>query len=290
MALKIWMNTGLVDEAEARVSVFDHGLLYGDGVFEGIRVYHEKVFELAAHIKRLFDSAHVIRLPIVMSREELSNAVETTVKANGIRDGYVRLVVTRGVGTLGLNPFVCKNSNIIIIADTIQLYPEELYEKGMKVVSATTIRTHPLAFPAQVKSLNYLNNIMAKIEAINAGVYEAIMLNSHGFISECTGDNIFIVSDGRLLTPALYMGVLEGITRDEVMALAARDGIEVRETTLTRHDVFNADECFLTGTAAEIIPVVKVDGRLIGDGKPGPVTRRLMEDFRELVRREGVPV
>ncbi|HPC94772.1 MAG TPA: branched-chain-amino-acid transaminase [Sedimentisphaerales bacterium] len=287
MALKIWMNTGLVDEAEARVSVFDHGLLYGDGVFEGIRVYHEKVFELAAHIQRLFDSAHVIRLPIAMSREELSNAVQTTVKANGVRDGYVRLVVTRGVGTLGLNPFVCKNSNVIIIADTIQLYPEELYEKGMKVVSATTIRTHPLAFPAQVKSLNYLNNIMAKIEALDRGVPEAIMYNHEGYVAEATGDNVFIVQDGVVLTPPIEAGGLGGITRAVVIRLARQLGIEVVEKNLTRYDLYVSDECFLTGTAAEVIGVVEIDGRRIGDGKPGPTTRLLRETFDNYARGKG---
>ncbi len=287
MALKIWMNTGLVDEAEARVSVFDHGLLYGDGVFEGIRVYHEKVFELAAHIQRLFDSAHVIRLPIAMSREELSNAVETTVKANGIRDGYVRLVVTRGVGTLGLNPFVCKNSHIIIIADTIQLYPEELYEKGMKVVSATTIRTHPLAFPAQVKSLNYMNNIMAKIEALDRGVPEAIMYNHEGYVAEATGDNVFIVQNGTVLTPPVESGGLGGITRGVVIRLARQLGIEVVEKNLTRYDLYVCDELFLTGTAAEVIGIVEIDGRRIGDGKPGPTTRRLRETFDNYARGKG---
>jgi branched-chain amino acid aminotransferase len=271
MALKIWMNTGLVDEAEARVSVFDHGLLYGDGVFEGIRVYHEKVFELAAHIQRLFDSAHV----------------ETTVKANGIRDGYVRLVVTRGVGTLGLNPFVCKNSHIIIIADTIQLYPEELYEKGMKVVSATTIRTHPLAFPAQVKSLNYLNNIMAKIEALDRGVPEAIMYNHEGYVAEATGDNVFIVQNGTVLTPPVESGGLGGITRGVVIRLARQLGIEVVEKNLTRYDLYVCDELFLTGTAAEVIGIVEIDGRRIGDGKPGPTTRRLRETFDNYARGKG---
>jgi branched-chain amino acid aminotransferase len=284
MALKIWMNTGLVDEADAKVSVFDHGLLYGDGVFEGIRVYEERVFELAAHIKRLFDSAHVIRLPIAMSQPQLCEAVETTVKANGIRNGYVRLIATRGTGTLGLNPLVCKGSNLIIIADTIQLYPEELYEKGMRVVSATTIRTHPLAFPSQVKSLNYLNNIMAKIEALDSGVPEAIMYNLEGYVAEATGDNVFIVRDGVVLTPPIEAGGLGGITRGVVIRLARELGIEVVEKNLTRYDLYVCDEFFLTGTAAEVIGIVEIDGRRIGDGKPGPTTRLLRETFDNYAR------
>ncbi len=287
MALKIWMNSDLVDEADAKVSVFDHGLLYGDGVFEGIRVYNEKVFELVAHIKRLFDSAHVIRLPIAMSQEALCDAVETTVQANGIRDGYVRLIVTRGIGTLGLNPLVCQGSNIVIIADAIQLYPEELYEKGMRVVSATTIRTHPLAFPSQVKSLNYLNNIMAKIEALDSGVPEAIMYNQEGYVAEATGDNVFIVRDGVILTPPVEAGGLGGITRSVVIRLARELGIEVIEKNLTRYDLYVSDELFLTGTAAEVIGIVEIDGRRIGDGTPGPTTRRLRETFDKYARGEG---
>jgi len=287
MALKIWMNTGLVDEADAKVSVFDHGLLYGDGVFEGIRVYDGKVFELAAHIKRLFESAQVIRLPIAMSRDELAQAVETTVKANGIGDGYIRLIVTRGTGTLGLNPLICKNSNLIIIADTIQLYPEELYEKGMRIVSATTRRTHPLAFPSQVKSLNYLNNIMAKIEALDSGVPEAIMYNHEGYVAEATGDNVFIVRDGVVLTPPIEAGGLPGITRTVVMRLARQKGIQVVEKNLTRYDLYVCDELFLTGTAAEVIGIVEIDGRHIGEGKPGPITRLLRETFDNYARGRG---
>lgn len=287
MALKIWMNTDLVDEADARISVFDHGLLYGDGVFEGIRVYDEKVFELAAHVKRLFDSAHVIRLPLAMSRQELCDAVETTVRANGIRDGYVRLIATRGRGTLGLDPLICTGGNLIIIADTIQLYPEELYEKGMRVVSATTIRTHPLAFPSQVKSLNYLNNIMAKMEAVDSGVPEAIMYNLEGYVAEATGDNVFIVRDGVVLTPPIEAGGLGGITRSVVIRLARELGIEVVEKNLTRYDLYVCDEFFLTGTAAEVIGIVEIDGRRIGDGRPGPTTRRLRETFDSYVRGKG---
>ncbi len=287
MALKIWMNASLVDEADAKISVFDHGVLYGDGVFEGIRVYDGRVFELAAHIKRLFDSAHVIRLPIAMSQEELCSAVETTVEANGIRNGYVRLLVTRGIGTLGLNPLVCKGSSIIIIADTIQLYPEELYEKGMRVVSATTIRTHPLAFPSQVKSLNYLNNIMAKIEALDSGVPEAIMYNQQGYVAEATGDNVFIVREGVVLTPPIEAGGLGGITRSVVIRLARESGVEVLEKNLTRYDLYVCDEFFLTGTAAEVIGIVEIDGRRVGDGRPGPITRRLREAFDQYARGTG---
>lgn len=284
MALKIWMNASLVDEADAKISVFDHGLLYGDGVFEGIRVYDRRLFELEAHIKRLFASAQAIRLPMAMCHAELCEAVETTVKANDIADGYVRLIVTRGVGTLGLNPLICKDSNLIIIADTIQLYPEELYEKGMRIVSATTQRTHPLAFPSQVKSLNYLNNIMAKIEALDSGVPEAIMYNQEGYVAEATGDNVFIVRDGVVLAPPIEAGGLPGITRAVVIRLARERGIEVVEKNLTRYDLYVCDEFFLTGTAAEVIGIVEIDGRRIGEGKPGPITRLLRETFDNYAR------
>jgi len=284
MALKIWLNDGLVDEADARISVFDHGLLYGDGVFEGIRVYGTRVFELEAHIRRLFESARVIRLPMRMSESELIEAVETTVCANDIDDGYIRLVVTRGIGTLGLNPFVCGDSSLIIIADKIQLYPEELYEKGMKVVSATTVRNHPLALPPQVKSLNYLNNILAKIEALDNDVPEAVMYNHEGYVAEATGDNIFIVRNGVIYAPPVEAGSLEGITRAVVIRLADREGITVVEKNLTRYDLYVCDEFFLTGTAAEVIGIVEIDGRMVGDGKPGPITRMLRERFDDYAR------
>ncbi len=286
MALKIWLNTGLVDEADAKISVFDHGLLYGDGVFEGIRVYGGRVFELDAHIKRLFESGRVIRLGVAMSREELAQAVRTTVEANAIQNGYIRLIVTRGIGTLGLNPFICTDSSLIIIADKIQLYPEELYEKGMKVVSATTVRNHPLALPPQVKSLNYLNNIMAKIEALDNDVPEAIMYNHEGYVAEATGDNVFIVRNGVVCTPPVEAGGLEGITRGVVMRLAQQEGFKVVEKNLTRHDLYVCDELFLTGTAAEVIGIVEIDKRIIGDGKPGPITRLLREKFDNCVRQE----
>jgi len=286
MALKIWMNTGLVEEAEAKVSVFDHGLLYGDGVFEGIRVYNSRVFELEAHIKRLYESARAIRLAIPMSQAELCAAVETTVAANAVVDGYIRLVVTRGVGSLGLNPFECKNTGLIIIADNIQLYAEELYEKGMKVISATTIRNHPLSLSPQVKSLNYLNNILAKIEALDSGVPEAIMYNHEGYVAEASGDNVFTVRNGVIHTPPTEAGGLEGVTRQVVIRLAQKAGLSVVEKNLTRYDLHVCDELFLTGTAAEVIGIVEIDKRTIGDGRPGPITRLLREKFDNYAREE----
>jgi branched-chain amino acid aminotransferase len=284
MALKIWLDSGLVDEKDARISVFDHGLLYGDGVFEGIRVYDGKVFELEAHIRRLLESARAIRLPLPMAKEQLIDAVQTTVKANQVADGYIRLVVTRGVGTLGLNPFTCKRAMLFIIADTIQLYPEELYEKGMRVISATTVRNHPLAIPPQVKSLNYLNNILAKIEALDSDVPEAIMYNHEGYVAEATGDNVFIVKNKIVYVPPVEAGSLEGITRAVVIRLARQAGLEIVEKNLTRYDLYVCDEFFLTGTAAEVIGVVEIDGRPIGDGTPGPITRLLREKFYQYAR------
>ena len=279
MALKIWLDDKLVDEADAKVSVFDHGLLYGDGVFEGIRVYNGRVFKLEAHIERLYESAKVIRLEVPIGKSGLVGAIEKTVEANGVVDGYIRLVVTRGVGTLGLDPFICENSRLIIIADKIQLYPEELYEKGMKVISAVTVRSHPLAIPPQVKSLNYLNNILAKIEALDNDVPEAIMYNHEGYVAEATGDNVFIVRNGVIYTPPAEAGALEGITRALVIRLAMEQNLQVVEKNLTRHDLYVCDEFFLTGTAAEVIGIVDIDGRVIGDGRPGPVTRLLRKEF-----------
>jgi branched-chain amino acid aminotransferase len=281
MALKIWLDGKLVDREEAKITVFDHGLLYGDGVFEGIRVYNSRVFELQAHIKRLYESAKAIRLTIALSQSELAGAVEETVKANSITDGYVRLVVTRGVGTLGLNPFICKNSCIYIIADTIQLYPEELYEKGMKIISATTVRNHPLAIPPQAKTMNYLNNILAKIEALDNDVPEAIMYNHEGYVAEASGDNVLIVKDGIIYTPPAEAGALPGITRSIVIKLAREESLQVVEKNLTRFDLYVCDEFFLTGTAAEVIGIVEVDGRMIGDGRPGPITCLLRKKFFE---------
>jgi len=286
MALKIWLNDGLVDEADAKVSVFDHGLLYGDGVFEGIRVYDKRVFEMEAHVRRLFDSARAIRLQVPMSKEDLTRAIETTVQANGIHDGYIRLVITRGIGSLGLNPFTCKTAGLIIIADKIQLYPEELYEKGMKVISATTVRNHPLALPPQIKSLNYLNNILAKMEALDVSVPEAVMYNHEGYVAEATGDNVFIVRNKIIYVPPVEAGSLEGITRAVVIRLAKQEGLDVVEKNLTRYDLYVCDEFFLTGTAAEVIGIVEIDGRVIGDGRPGLITRLLRDRFYSYARRK----
>jgi branched-chain amino acid aminotransferase len=284
MSLKIWLDDKLVEKEDAKVSVYDHGLLYGDGVFEGIRVYDGKIFELEAHLKRLYVSAKVIHLKIPMNMDELTAATEQTVKANNVINGYIRLVVTRGVGDLGLNPYLCKRACTVIIADNIQLYPEELYEHGLKVVSSSTIRNHPLSLPPQVKSLNYLNNIFAKIEAIDRGASEAIMYNHLGYVAEATGDNVFIVNEGVLYTPPIQAGSLEGITRDVVIRLAEKEGIKVIEKNLTRFDLYVAQELFLTGTAAEVIGVVDIDGRIVADGRPGPMTKLLKQKFYEYAR------
>jgi branched-chain amino acid aminotransferase len=281
---KVYINGKLFDKQDAKVSVYDHGLLYGDGVFEGIRVYSGKVFRLREHIERLYESARHIHLEVPLSQDEMSRAVLDTVKANNKHDGYIRLIITRGAGTLGLDPRRTSEPQIIIIVDDISLYPAELYENGLEIITASTIRNHPNAVNPRIKSLNYLNNILAKIEAIRAGVLEAIMLNPEGKVAECTGDNIFVVRRGKLLTPPIDAGILEGVTRNAVMELAVQAGIPVREIDLTRHDVYAADECFLTGTAAEVIAVVKCDDRVIGDGKPGPITRQLRERFQRLVR------
>lgn len=284
MGLKIWLNDKLVEQEEAKISVFDHGLLYGDGVFEGIRVYNGKIFEHEAHLIRLYKSAKVIRLTIPMDLPTLKRAVEETVKANHIYDGYIRLVITRGPGDLGMNPFLCKHACIIIIVDKIRLYPQELYEKGLKVVSVSTIRNHPMSLPPQVKSMNYLNNIFAKIEAVDAGADEAILYNHEGYVAEASGDNIFIVSDGTLCSPPVQAGSLDGITRQVVIKLAQQEGIPFAEKNLTRFDLYTADELFLTGTAAEVIGVVEMDGRIIGDGRPGPITQKLREKFYTYAR------
>jgi branched-chain amino acid aminotransferase len=284
MSLKIYIDGKLYDKEDAKISVYDHGLLYGDGVFEGIRSYAGKVFRMAEHLERLWNSAKVIWLEIPLSRQEMARAIEDTLAVNGIQDGYIRVLVTRGVGTLGLDPNRCSHPQVIIIADKIALYPSELYKQGLEIVTVSVMRNHPAALSPRVKSLNYLNNILAKIEGIQAGCVEALMLNHKGEIAECTGDNIFLVRQGRLLTPPNDAGILEGITRDAVIGLAGELGIEVREIALTKHDVYIADECFLTGTAAEVVPVVKVDSRVIGDGAPGPITRQLMARFRELTR------
>jgi len=284
MAKKIWLDDKLVNPEDAMVSVFDHGLLYGDGVFEGIRVYDARIFEFKEHMDRLYESAKVIRLEIGLSIEELSDAVTKTVKANEIIDGYIRLIVTRGVGDLGLNPFLCKKAGIIIIADSIQLYPKELYEKGLKVVSSSTMRNHPLALPPQVKSLNYLNNILAKIEAIDSGAGETIMYNHMGYVAEASGDNVFIIKDGVIFTPPVSAGGLDGITRRAVIKLARKENFQVVEQNLTRVDLYTCDEFFLTGTAAEVISIVEIDGRTIADGKPGKITELLRKKFFEYAR------
>ena len=280
----VFMNDRLVPEDQARVSVFDHGLLYGDGVFEGLRSYQGHVFRLKAHLDRLWESARAICLEIPLSPEAIAQAVSDTLAANHLLDGYVRLVVTRGAGSLGLDPSRTKNPQVIVIADTISLYPSEYYEKGLRIVTAATQRTHSAALSPRIKSLNYLNNIMAKLEGLQAGCVEALMLNHKGEVAECTGDNIFLVRAGSLLTPPPDAGILEGITRHAVMELARKAGIVVREATLVRHDLYTAEECFLTGTAAEVIPVVTIDGRTIGSGSPGPITTRLIKDFYALVR------
>jgi branched-chain amino acid aminotransferase len=285
MSLKIYINGTLYDKEDAKISVYDHGLLYGDGVFEGMRVYGGKVFRMPEHLERLWNSAKAIWLEIPMTPDALGQAVDETVKANGIEDGYVRLVVTRGAGTLGLDPNRCSDPQVIIIADYIALYPREYYEQGLHIVTVSTMRNHPAALSPRIKSLNYLNNILAKIEGLQAGCVEALMLNQKGEVAECTGDNIFLVRKGELLTPSVEAGILEGITRAVVLDLARELKIPVRETPLTKHDVYIADECFLTGSAAEIVPVTKVDSRKIGDGAPGPITLRLLDRFHEVTRQ-----
>jgi len=285
---KIYIDGTFYPESEAKISVFDHGLLYGDGVFEGIRFYNGRVFRLEEHIDRLYDSARAILLTIPMTREEMCAAVVESCRVNGLRDGYIRLVVTRGVGDLGLNPKNCPRATVIIIAASIKLYPEELYQKGLDVVTCATRRMSPAALSPSVKSLNYLNNVLAKIEAFNAG--EGLMLNEQGYVAECTGDNIFIIKKGKIYTPPISAGALRGITRDVVFEIAKELGYELTEPNLTRYDIFTADECFLTGTAAEIIPVVSLDHRPIGDGKPGPVTAKFIARYREIVQNSGTPI
>ncbi len=285
MSPKVYINGKLCDKADAKISVYDHGLLYGDGVFEGIRVYEGKVFRLKEHVDRLFESARAIKLDIPMSREQMSDAIQKTVEANSKHNGYIRPLVTRGAGTLGLDPRKCTDPQVIIIVDDIVMYPPEVYENGLELATVATIRNHPAALNPRIKSLNYLNNIMAKVEGQQAGCLEALMLNHKGEVAECSGDNVFIVKSGVLKTPPTDAGILEGITRKAVIELAQKAKIPVQETALTRHDIFAADECFLTGTAAEVIAVVKCDGRPIGNGKPGPITRRLREAFVQLTRQ-----
>lgn len=284
MGLKIYINGQILPQEDAKISVFDHGLLYGDGVFEGIRAYNGKIFTLDEHLDRLYDSAAVIALKIPITKAEMANAIKKTMEANNQMDSYIRLVVTRGVGKLGLDPNKCATPQVIIITDTIELYPKALYEKGLDVVTVPTIRNHFSALDPKIKSLNYLNNILAKLESIQAGAGEALMLNKDGYVAECAGDNIFILKDNTLLTPPESSGILIGITRNVVMELATKMGIQVKEYLMTRYDLYIADECFLTGTAAEIIPVVKIDGRIIGTGKPGKTTLDLLKRYRDLTR------
>ncbi len=286
---KIWLDGEIIDKADAKISVFDHGLLYGDGIFEGIRMYSGRVFRLEEHISRLFSSAKSILLDLPWTEQEVIQATVDTIKANNLVDGYVRLVITRGVGGLGLNPYLCEKPSMFIIAANIQLYSDEAYEKGLELITCATRRPTPASLSPQVKSLNYLNNIMAKIECIQAGVMEGIMLNEQGYVAECTGDNVFIVNKGIVYTPPVSDGSLDGITRDVIFDLCKAEGIELREKTMTRHDIFTCDEAFLTGTAAEVIPFTKLDQRQIGDGTPGTLSKQLITAFRKLANSEGTP-
>ena len=287
MAQKVWLNGDLVPAEQATVSVFDHGLLYGDGVFEGIRVYGGRIFKCETHLRRLFESARAIRLTIGYSIEELTEAMRQTIQANGTDVGYIRLCATRGIGTLGLNPLPCKDASVFVIADAITLYPQEMYDNGLAVITSSVIRNHPAALSPRIKSMNYLNNILAKLEALDAGLMEAVMLNHQGNVAECTGDNIFIVRSWEgtptLITPPLHAGILEGVTMNVVIDLARDRGIPVRRMDLTKHDLYAVDEMFLTGTAAEVIPVTQVDDHQIGDGRPGSITRQLIQAFHQLV-------
>jgi branched-chain amino acid aminotransferase len=284
MSRQVYINGKYVPKEQATVSVFDHGLLYGDGVFEGLRSYQGKVFRLEAHVIRLWESAQAICLEIPLSQQEMCDAIDDAVRVNGIGDGYIRAIVTRGVGTLGIDPNKCAKPQIIIIADSIALYPPEYYEKGLEIITSSVVRTHPAALNPRIKSLNYLNNILAKIEGLKAGCIEALMLNHDGQVAECTGDNIFFVRKNALWTPPLDAGILGGITRAAVIELARDGGLEVNEESMTKQDIYTADECFLTGTAAEVVPVVKVDKQTIGTGKPGPITRDLKDRFQKLAR------
>jgi branched-chain amino acid aminotransferase len=283
-SLKVWIDGKLLDKADAKISVYDHGLLYGDGVFEGIRVYAGRIFKPKEHLRRLYDSAKAIRLAIPLPPEKLLAAIEETVRANNLTDCYIRAVVTRGVGFLGIDPNKCSNPSVIVIADQIHVYPKETYEKGIAVITAATIRTHPAALSPRVKSLNYLNNILARIEANDAGVPEAIMLNSAGNVAEGTVQNIFIVRDGKVFTPTVVDGILEGVTRQTMLDLCVKLNVPHEERTLQKHDLYVADECFLTGTGAEVMPVTKIDGRVVGTGMAGSVTKRLIEAFHKFVR------
>lgn len=287
MSIQVYLDGEWYPKEKAKVSIFDHGLLYGDGVFEGIRSYNGLVFKLTEHLDRLWESAHTIMLTIPMTKKEMEKVIIQTLQKNKLKDAYIRVVVTRGVGDLGLDPAKCPRASVFVITDKITLYPESLYKNGLDIITVPTVRNLPEAINPAVKSLNYLNNIMAKIEAKNSGCMEALMLNAQGYVAECTGDNVFMVKHGKLLTPPTYLGALKGITRDAIMALAVKNKVPCEEQVLTRHDLFNADEVFLTGTAAEVIPVVKIDGRVIGTGKPGKVTKLLLEAFHKSTAKDG---
>lgn len=288
MGLKVYINGEYFEKDKAKVSVFDHGFLYGDGVFEGIRSYARLVFKLKEHIDRLYESSQGIMLTVPLSKEDMIKAVVETLKLNKLDNAYIRLIVTRGAGDLGLDPRKCKSASVIIITDNIKLYPEKMYKEGLNIITVPTPRNIPEALNPQIKSLNYLNNILAKIEAINCGYEEALMFTAQGYVAECTGDNIFIIKDSNLITPPAYLGILKGITRACVLDIAKKKDMTVKEEVITRHNIFTADECFLTGTAAEIIPVVRLDKRIIGNGKPGKITFGLMKEFRKLTKTDGV--
>ena len=288
MGLKVYINGEYFEKNAAKISVFDHGLLYGDGVFEGIRSYDRLVFKLEEHVNRLYESSQGIMLDIPLSKKDMVKAVVETLKLNKLDNAYIRLVVTRGIGDLGLDPRKCESASIIVITDNIKLYPEKLYKEGLAIITVPTPRNMPEALNPQIKSLNYLNNILAKIEALNSGYEEALMFTAHGYVAECTGDNIFIIKDNNLITPPAYLGILKGITRGCVMDIARKAGMAVKEDVITRHNIFTADECFLTGTAAEIIPVVGLDKRVIGDGKPGKITLNLMKEFKKVTKTDGI--
>ena len=286
----IYIDGEFLPKAEAKVSVFDHGLLYGDGVFEGIRSYNGRVFKLDEHLERLYDSAKSIMLQIPISIETMRETVLETLRRNHLTEAYIRLIITRGVGDLGLDPDKCPKPSIIIIADKIVLYPQKFYEDGLEIVTASVRRNYAEAINPRIKSLNYLNNILAKIEGKQAGAEEVLMLNAEGYVVECTGDNIFWIKNETLVTPPVHMGILEGVTRNSVINLARDAGIHVEERVFTRHDLYIADECFLTGTAAEVIPVVKIDRRAVGDGQPGKITQRLIAAFRQYANSSGTPI
>lgn len=290
MSVQVWIDGRFYDQEDAKISVWDHGFLYGDGVFEGIRAYNGRLFRLEQHLDRLYDSARSIMLEIPLSKKEMQDVIIETCRRNELMNAYIRLVISRGKGDLGIDPRKCSRPTVVVIADKIKLYPEEAYEKGLKMIVASVRKNIPEALNSKIKSLNYLNNVLAKIEAIQAGAWEAVMLSALGYVAECTTENIFICKRGVLHTPPCHVGALEGITRNAVMELAVRMRIETRETLLGSHDLFTADECFVTGTGAEILPVVEIEGRKIGDGSVGKVTMDLLKAFRELTRNEGIPI